>query len=229
MLQVVGHRGAAGNAPENTLTGFRTAIELGADVIEFDIRTSSEGVPVVIHDEAVDAVTDGSGVVEDLTVEELKTLDVEGNETIPTLEEALAFLAGTHVGVMIEPKEVGLAERVLESVETHDLADRTSVVSFDHEVMRGFVDAGVSESITAEFATGDPPGETFFEAAEALGCSRISIDMGAATRELVKEARNRGFDVGLFTPNDPDEIEEVLSLGPDYVCSDYPERVVEQV
>jgi len=228
MVQVVGHRGAAGHAPENTLGGFETAVELGADIVELDVRTSADGVPVVIHDDTVDELTDGSGAVNDLTLEELRELTVEGSGEIPTLDEVLAFLADTDVDIRVEPKESGVAEQVIAAIEEYGLAERTSVVSFEPEAIREFVEAGVPDAVTLSLTTGEPFDEAFFEAAEELGCSWLSINMSSATPELVEEAQERGFNVGVWTPNDPEEIEDVLSLGSDYVCSDYPDRVLEQ-
>jgi len=228
MVQVVGHRGAAGHVPENTLAGFEKAIELGADIVELDVRTSADGVPVVIHDGTVDELTDGSGAVNDLTLEELEQLTVEGSGKIPTLEEVLAFLADTDVDVRVEPKESGVAKPIIAAIEEYGLAERTSVVSFDPEAIREFVDAGVPDAVTLSLTTGEPFDEEFFEAAEELGCEWLSISRTSATPELVEEAQKRGFEVGVWTPNDPEEIESVLSLGSDYVCSDYPDRVLER-
>jgi glycerophosphoryl diester phosphodiesterase len=229
MTRVVGHRGAAGHAPENTLASFERAVEIGADVVELDVRTSADGVPVVIHDGTVDELTDGSGAVNDLTLEELQDLTVEGSGKIPTLDELLDFLADTDVDVRVEPKEFGLADTVIAAIEEYGLEDRTSVVSFEPEAIREFVDAGVPDAVTLSLTTGDPFDEAFLNAGKELDCSWLSMSMSSATQELVEEAQERGFEVGLFTANDPDEIEEVLSLGSDYVCSDYPDRVLERI
>lgn len=96
---VVGHRGNVHHAPENTLPAFEKAIELGATLIEIDIRETRDGVLVVIHDETVDRTTNGSGRVDEMTLAELKALDAGSwfdpdfaGERIPTLEETLRFL-----------------------------------------------------------------------------------------------------------------------------------------
>jgi glycerophosphoryl diester phosphodiesterase len=229
MVQVVGHRGAAGHAPENTLESFERAVEQGTDIVELDVRTSADGVPVVIHDDTVDELTDGSGAVNDLTLEELQDLTVEGSGKIPTLDELLDFLADTDVDLRIEPKESGVAEQIIAAIEKYGLEDRVSVVSFDPEAIQEFVDAGVQDSVILSLTTGDPFDEEFFGVAEELGCSWISINMSSATQELVDEAQERGFEVGIWTPNEPEEIEAVLSLGSEYVASDYPDRVLERL
>ena len=85
MVVKVGHRGAAGHEPENTLRSFRRAMELGADMVELDVHICGSGELVVIHDETVDRTTDGTGEVAKLTLDELKTLDAGRGERIPTL------------------------------------------------------------------------------------------------------------------------------------------------
>ena len=74
-ILVIAHRGGKGLWPENTLHAFHKALELGADMIELDLRMSGDGVPVVLHDRSVDRTTDGTGLVQDLTLRELKKLD----------------------------------------------------------------------------------------------------------------------------------------------------------
>ncbi|MCD6564103.1 MAG: glycerophosphodiester phosphodiesterase, partial [Thermoproteales archaeon] len=73
-VQCMAHRGFSGMYPENTLLAFNEAIKINADLIEFDVRVSGDGVPVVIHDASVDRTTDGSGLVSELSVDELKRL-----------------------------------------------------------------------------------------------------------------------------------------------------------
>ncbi|MBZ0251997.1 MAG: hypothetical protein K8I02_01540, partial [Candidatus Methylomirabilis sp.] len=90
----IAHRGASGECPENTLAAFGRALEIGVDMVEFDVHLSRDGVPVVIHDDDVRRTTDGRGLVKDLTLAELRRLDAGGwkdarfaGERIPTLEE----------------------------------------------------------------------------------------------------------------------------------------------
>src|SRR5919197_4354903 len=98
---VVGHRGAMGYAPENTLASFELAVEQGADVVELDVHLSRDGQVVVIHDEQLDRTTDGRGLVGDRTLDELKRLDAGSwfdprfaGQRIPTLHEVLAWASG---------------------------------------------------------------------------------------------------------------------------------------
>ena len=107
-MMVAGHRGDSANYPENTMAAFRAAIAAGVDMIETDVRLSSDGVPVLIHDRTVDRTTDGTGYVKEKTFAELRALNA-GTETapqqIPTLEELLELLTATDVTLNLEVKE----------------------------------------------------------------------------------------------------------------------------
>lgn len=107
---VIAHRGATLEAPENTLAAFRWAIALGADLIELDVHQTADGHPVVIHDETVDRTTNGSGLVRDMTLREVRGLDAGSwlgvdfsGERVPTLSEVLELTAG-QIGLAIEIK-----------------------------------------------------------------------------------------------------------------------------
>jgi glycerophosphoryl diester phosphodiesterase len=105
---IVAHRGASAYEPENTIRSFDNAFQLGADFVELDVRLSKDGSLVVIHDEAVDRTTNGSGLVRDLTLSELKLLDAGKGEKIPTLEEVLELFSEPEHKFFIEVKEPGV-------------------------------------------------------------------------------------------------------------------------
>jgi glycerophosphoryl diester phosphodiesterase len=88
----IGHRGARAYAPENTLTSFKKALEIGVDAIELDVRKTKDNQLVVIHDADVKRTTDGEGLVNELTLKEIEGFDAGSGEKIPTLEETLDFL-----------------------------------------------------------------------------------------------------------------------------------------
>ena len=119
-FQVIGHRGAAGHAPENTAPAFEIAVALGVHAVELDVRLSRDGVPVVIHDSTVDRTTNGKGAVAELRLAELKELDAGGwwapdfaKTRLLTLEEALDVIAG-RVPVVVEIKEEDRLARLFE-------------------------------------------------------------------------------------------------------------------
>ena len=106
---VVAHRGASASEPENTLVAFEAALAAGADAVELDVRLTSDGVPVVMHDADVNASTDGSGFVHEMSLAQVKLLDASGGRgasvEVPTLAEALEVV-GDRGGVDIEIKNL---------------------------------------------------------------------------------------------------------------------------
>lgn len=130
-LKVGAHRGAMCYAPENTLAAFAFAVQQDCYRIEFDVRRTSDGHLVVIHDETVDRTTDGSGIVSEMSLSELKKLSV-GTETIPTLKESLDFMAGK-TKMLIEQKEKGITEQVIREIELAKLERDCTIVSFHEE------------------------------------------------------------------------------------------------
>lgn len=143
---IFAHRGASKCAPENTLPAFQTAIDVGADGVELDVRLSADHVPVVIHNVEVDHTTNGSGSVYDLSVEEIKRLDAGSwfdqaykNVVIPTLEEVLDAI-GNKILINIElkasRKENMLVEKVCELIEKMDVSRSVWFSCFNHRYLR---------------------------------------------------------------------------------------------
>jgi len=142
-----GHRGNPDEFPENTLASFRSAIELGVDVIECDIHRSEDGGLPVIHDHLLDRTSDGSGLVRDYTMAELKRLDAGSwkdprfkGEHIPSLDEVLAVARGK-VGVAIEIKNLplpyaGIEGTLVRAIMDAGMIDDVVVISFDHRSIK---------------------------------------------------------------------------------------------
>ncbi|MBR5438519.1 MAG: hypothetical protein IKV21_06340 [Clostridia bacterium] len=146
---LVAHRGFSSVAPENTTTAFYDACEAGFDGYEFDIHTTKDGKWVVIHDDAVDKMTDGTGNVEDLTFEEIRRLKVDGgngNEDfeylaekpiVPTLEEALEYAQEYDIVPVIEIKkcDTALLPTLKECLDKTGLSEKAIIISFNSEYM----------------------------------------------------------------------------------------------
>jgi glycerophosphoryl diester phosphodiesterase len=157
-LHRVAHRGYSAVAPENTLPALASAVLAGATFVEFDVRTTADGVPVVIHDRTVDRTTGGTGYVWDLTLDEIRALDAGSwfspayaGLRVPLLSEALDLLAPADAGtpptvaapadppqLLLEikrPADREQVKRILAQVAERDLLDRTVVQSFDPDVL----------------------------------------------------------------------------------------------
>src|SRR5438445_3289928 len=145
---VVGHRGAMGHCPENTLASFERGLELGADWIEMDVHLSRDGELVVIHDETVDRTTNGSGLVQDHTLVELNELDAGSwfgaayvGQRIPTLGEVLdwARFRGAVLDIEIKNAPIyyaGIEEMVVHTLDRYGMTDQAIVISFDHRAVQ---------------------------------------------------------------------------------------------
>ncbi len=147
-MTVAGHRGDSYNYYENTLTAFKMAIQNGADMIETDVRLSSDGYLIIMHDDRVDRTTNGRGVVKDMSFEELRKLncgDSHNYEQIPTLKELFELVKDTNITLNIEIKEyysednVDRCEKCIEDVialtEEYGFGDRILINSFDAYVL----------------------------------------------------------------------------------------------
>ena len=149
MPEIIAHRGASYLAPENTLTAFRKAMEIGADGVEMDVQQTGDKKLVIHHDFLIDWHTDMRGQIYDMTMEELKALDFGSwkdvsykDERIATLQEALALcreMEGTVVQLELKAtidNDPDFVPRVIEEIRAADITDRLVVISFNHDLLR---------------------------------------------------------------------------------------------
>ncbi|RKY04141.1 glycerophosphodiester phosphodiesterase [Candidatus Poribacteria bacterium] len=222
MFKIIGHRGAAGLEPENTLRSFKKALELGVDYIETDVRVTSDGYLVLMHDETVDRTTNGSGRVDRLTFEEIRRLDAGQGERVPTLEELLDLAEG-RVGLHIELKDGRALERVVRLVEAKGMVDEVFLTSGDPELLKKVRE--LNPQIKTELIFGDPPEDAVARALEAEA-KRISCHHKFLTREFVREAHESGLEVIAWPPNTIEEMRKALDFGVDLICTDRPDIAV---
>lgn len=134
-LQVIAHRGGAAYEPENTLLAFQNSINQGIDWLEFDVQMTQDGTLVVIHDETVDRTTDGTGLVGEMTLEQIRSLDAGNGAKVPTFEEVLALAKAHQVKIFPETKSAhlypGIEEKLLQALEEADYLDQTVIQSFE--------------------------------------------------------------------------------------------------
>lgn len=231
---IVGHRGALGHAPENTIVSFEKAAELGAHAFECDVHLSRDGEAVVIHDATVDRVTGGHGRVDAMTVAELKQLRVgapPGSEytgdAIPTLAEALD--AGVRLGIetVIELKgepepPPALIERVVGLIQDRRLVDRVAIISFHHPSLLRVreLDGDIATGILFGHGSPDPIAD-----ARTYGANSIRPHHARVTRRMAEEAHEAGLCLHTWTVNEPDQARRLIELGVDSIGSDYPDRL----
>jgi glycerophosphoryl diester phosphodiesterase len=230
-ILAIGHRGAAGHMPENTMPSFEKALELSADALEFDVALSSDGVPVVIHDDTLDRTTDGRGPVESLSYEELRRLDAGSWKAVPTALPSLAdvlaaFASRTLLNLEIKEsaRRVDLVDACAEMVREHRAVEQVVFSSFDHDALHLLRHVLPEARIgVLSVAAGI---ERAFRCAAELRAENLHPPVMLANRAIVDRAHAAGWNVWTWTANSAEIIEEVLRSGVDGVFSDFPERVI---
>jgi len=234
----IGHRGARGYEPENTMRSFEKALSLGADAIEFDVRASKDGMIVVIHDSFLDRTTDGIGRVCNHTLAELRELNAGQSERIPTLAEVLEKF-GKRTILNIEIKEAGLTERILDLIRYYEAADSVVVSAFSSDENA----EGSSSSWTDLFwlktcekklkiglAACDVEwaerAVSFARRDQIFPVDYLCLSAISAWRGLIAKAhKDTDAKVLVWTVNFPVLISWFQLIGADGVFSDYPDRI----
>jgi glycerophosphoryl diester phosphodiesterase len=226
-LWVVGHRGAMGYCPENTLASFERGLELGADWIEMDVHLSKDGELVVIHDETLDRTTNGHGYVKDHTLVELKQLDAGGGEHIPALDDVLAWARTKQAILDIEIKNAplyydGIERKVVSALDQHRMTEQVVVISFDHHAVKRIKQ--LDDRILTGVLYGARPVDAVAMAKQAQADGLLP-QYAYVTREDVDAAHAAGLFVAPWTVNDAEDIKDLATKGVDAIATNYPDRV----
>lgn len=233
---VIGHRGAAARAPENTLAGLALARKLGCRWVEFDVRLSRDGVPVLLHDETLERTTSGRGRLCDFDAAELQTLDAGSwfaasfaGERIPTLAQAVALLVELGLGANVEIKacagrEAEAGERVARELQHLWPADRPP------PLLSSFSEAALAAAMRAapDIPRGllrERLGADWRLRMTALGCVTLHLNHRWVSRHQLAALRDAGVPVLLYTVNEPERATELLEAGAAAVFSDVPDLI----
>ena len=225
-MRVIGHRGAAGHAPENTLRSIRLAIDCGVDAVEIDVRML-DGVLFVLHDQLLERTTSGSGDYKAISLKRLRELDAGLGERVPLLEEVVELIGG-RIGLNVEVKEAGIAREVVDCLNQltrgkPDWRDQLLLSSFDSATtaelsrLRGTMRFGLLY---------DGPFAPALARALALGAQSLHMPLSAIVVADVAAAHAAGLDVYVYTVNQPQDIRRCADAGVDGVFSDFPDRVI---
>lgn len=218
MVKVIGHRGAAGELPENTLKGFRYAVELGVDLVECDVHLTRDGRLVVMHDSTVDRTTNGHGAIHDLSFERIRSLDAGEGEQVPTLDEVLAVVRG-RVVIEVELKGSGVEDAAVETVVAHDMADQVIFTSFSMERLARVRQLGDHYRIGAIVPN---PTEFDFARAIELGAEAIAVQYKHLCYRIVDQAREAGLELRAWNPDTLAEQQAMIALGAEVVSTNLP-------
>lgn len=220
----IGHRGAAGHAPENTVLSVETAVAMGADWVEIDVYVV-DGELIVIHDPTLERTTNGVGEVMAQPLAALRALDAGQGQQIPLLSEIFAAAAG-RVGVNIELKGPETAVPVVQFVQRQlDAGWPLSYIlisSFDHNMLRMVHELDPRLRLGALLF---PEPLDWLQDAVDMGAYAINPWLPTVTAELVQTAHARGLKVYVWTVNEPAEMARMQALGVDGLFTDYPDRL----
>lgn len=218
---VIAHRGASAYEPENTLRSVKKAIELGADMVEVDVRASKDGFIVVVHDEKVDRTTNGKGFVQDMTLHELKLLDAGHGESIPTLQEVIQLVKGK-ANLVIELKTCGTEKRVVNIVKEMEFEKNVLITSFHHTILRKVKDSnqGIKTGIIISCRPVKPAQLALDARADAIFPKHIYAD-----QSMVEEAHESGLMIFPWPIDSPEITRKLVKLEVDGIVTNKPDIV----
>ena len=223
---VIGHRGAMGHAPENTLPSIRAALKLSVDAIEIDVFRIASGELVVFHDNTLGKLTNGKGRIEEKTLDELSTLLVLGSAKIPTLKEVLTEINGA-ASVNVELKGTHTAEGTIALFDDFVsngifTAEQLYVSSFDWDELRDFRKATNKYDIA--LLTDKNPLDAVNVAYE-LNAVAINPNYRQLSADIVHSLHAYGLKVIPYTVNNLADIAALIEMGVNGIITDYPERL----
>ncbi|WP_236634708.1 glycerophosphodiester phosphodiesterase [Alteribacter lacisalsi] len=251
---VIAHQGGEHLAPSNTLEAFENAEELGADVLEFDVHITADGVPVAIHDATVDRTTDGTGTVNDMTFDEIKVLDAgdyfqDSNGeysyrgqgvTIPSVEEILENFG--HMKLNIELKATNnpdqheeLVHSVWDLIRTYEMEEKVLIASFEQDLIDRFREVSGGAAVSGgrqEVTRFVLLHKLFLNSIYSPTVDAVQIPVeesifNLADHSLIRGAHNRGMEVHYWTINDEETMEKLIELGADGIITDRPDLLLE--
>lgn len=223
---VVGHRGASGYAPENTLLSFEKAIELGVDYIELDVHVCKTGELIVMHDALVDRTTNGTGAIADLTYAEISKLRIAQNQIVPILNQVFDCInRGCKINIELKGPNTALpvANLIKQYVTQKGWQNNDFLISsFDHHELMHFHKLLPKVPTGALFEGLPIACATFAKEAEA---NYVIVSYEFINKKFVQDAHKCGIKVFVYTVNEPIWIERMKQIKVDGIISNYPDRV----
>ena len=229
-FKVIGHRGAAGHAPENTFAAFDRGLEMGVDGVETDLRATQDGVIVLLHDATVDRTTDGAGAVAELTWNDVRALNAAakfregehefGEQRVPRLDEFLDRYAG-RTTYRLEIKARGVEDAALRAARARSLMDHAVFTSFSLDSVRALRRAAPDAQIA--HLSSAPFDDAAVAAALDAGANEIAPRAERVTAEMVQRAQTAGLRVWAWGMRDRDVLKSAVAAGIGGCTLDYPD------
>jgi len=222
MVEIIGHRGAAAEEPENTLRGFRRALDAGAAGVELDVHLTKDGRLAVIHDATVDRTTNGRGRVRDFALAELQKLDAGQGEHIPGLEEVVELVLG-RAHLLVELKHPEAAPALLSLCRERRLYEGVRIISFWHPVIKTLKEQEPRLQTGALMVgcPADPGGLARAALADTLVLNYQYVDW-----DLVNAAHRQGLQVSVWNIDTPEILKPYLEMNLDGICTNRPGEIM---
>lgn len=221
-MLIIAHRGASFEAPENTLAAFSRAIDAGADAIELDVY-ALEDEWIVFHDRYLERLTATPGRLQDLTLAQVRKLKVFGQQAVPTLAEALAHIRGRCM-VNIELKGPGIVRGLSlcleQAMRAHQFEQEQFLISsFNHHWLRA-VKQNHPERRIGALTAACPLDYCAF--ATQLNAWSVHVDVDFVTKEMVEDAHQRQLKIFVYTVDEAQDIDDLMTLGVDGIFTNHP-------
>jgi len=215
---IIAHRGASEYEPENTFSSFDKAIELGAQMMEFDVRLSLDNKLVVVHDPMVNRTTNGKGRVREKTVQELLTLDAGNGNRIPLVEDIFKNYS-KKIKFVIELKDYNTEEQILELIEKYDMIEEIYVVSFSKRILRKikYLEPKITTGLIKLLPT------NIKRDCEYCGANVIAVFRYFINKKLIESTKKDNLHLFAWTVNDPVQCTQFKKIGLTGVVTNKPD------
>lgn len=231
-MKIIGHRGAAGLAPENTFASFDLALQLGVNAIEIDIRRTKDGKLVIFHDDHIERTTNGTGVLQEMKWPQLRNLDAGSwfdpkysGERIPLLTEFLKRYQNK-TRIETEVKQPGIEEKVLQAVSDQNLLDSMTFTSFDFSTVAHIKE--LTPQAAVGFLTSDISDETI-ERVKKANITQFSPEASKVTKSLVDKWHSEGLYVRVWGIEDTTIMKQAIAAGVDGMTVDFPNLLLDEL
>ncbi len=221
-ILIIGHKGASSIAPENTLKAFQKAIELKADYVEFDIHATKDGKIVIIHDSDTFNATGVKGLIEDMTLDQIKSLDAGEGEKIPTIRELISIVR-KKIGLQIEIKSINLLDKLIHILREENLISTSIVSSFIlNELLKlKLLEPSLKVGLLLSADLVRP--KLIKRKIEKIAKNNfysIHPPFTTINKEIVDFAHSYGLKVIVWTVNDREIMENLIELAVDGIITD---------
>lgn len=223
-MEIYGHRGAKGVAMENSLAGFQLAASQGIDRFELDVRLSSDGQLMVVHDEKLKRLADSHLSVSKSTAHVLGNTILNGTQQgIPTLEQVVSACPNvTHwqFEIKTHTANIGFLQPMAHLIEHFNLQNKVVITSKHIGILRAFKRSlpHIERGYVQEW-----PLPNGLKAALSLECTHLCLNKSLARLSYVKKAQKKGLKVSVWTVNDADDMKRLYYYNVDSIISDYPQ------